>query len=207
MHASALGDVLGGLLTLLVSRVSADKQSGVVLRAPFLETVLKQVRGSCSLMLNNEHRADESAGWGCGTVDYDAACMRPCQPAWIRKWQCQISQQSMLNDSGCRGADAHCVLLHLQPFYSTERITELVRDCEQQLGGSWPRSSLVRRQCAALSWQSTPCNCPRSTVHGICITLGCAQQHKPHPPCRAHPALAGAWGVDGMTYLAVLRRR
>ena len=62
------------------------------------------------------------------------ACGRVSQPG-LEKWQCQISQQSMLNDSGCRGADAHCVLLHLQPFYSTERITELVRDCEQQLGG------------------------------------------------------------------------
>jgi hypothetical protein len=89
----------------------ADKRSDVLLRTPFLANVLKQVR-RCA-----EAAVARRACWRCASQ---------LRAGLLRQTARPLALQPLRHGALTWSAAA-------QPFYSTEHITELVRDAEQRI--------------------------------------------------------------------------
>jgi len=87
----------------------ADKRSGVLLRTPFLANVLKQVRQ-----------------WRGGQTCVSETHLSASRGTAAASSQASSALQPLRRGALTRSAAA-------QPFYSTEHITELVRDAEQRI--------------------------------------------------------------------------
>ena len=94
----------------------ADKQSGVVLRAPFLSTVLQQVIIALLPCLIKGAAVSHLAGASAG-------------PRVLSIISAFLFEYEHLAEGYYSGMHMGA----LQPFYSTERITQLVKDVEQHL--------------------------------------------------------------------------